>query len=89
MDRRACMSKQVLWNKFPFNGDRQRESFSRGLTSPDSMSEKITQAEQSPLIRRHVYGRNYTEQIPEKINTVKICTHVLRKGNTSRTWKSL
>ena len=25
MDERACMSKQLKWNKFPFYGDRMSE----------------------------------------------------------------
>ena len=45
MDERVCMSKELKWNKFPFYDDRLSGSFSRGLTSPDSMSEKITQVE--------------------------------------------
>ena len=48
--------------------------YSTGLTSPDSVSEKITQEEQSPLIRRQVVWRNYSEQMTEKQNSVKICT---------------
>ena len=50
------------------------ENYSRGLTSPDSVSEKITQEEQSPLIRRQVVWKNYSEQMTEKQNSVKICT---------------
>ena len=38
------------------------------------MSEKITQEEQSPLIRRQVVWRNYSEQMTEKQNSVKTCT---------------
>ena len=53
--------------------------YSRGLTSPDSVSEKITQEEQSPLIRRQVVWRNYSEQMTEKQNSVKICTKSTRK----------
>ena len=48
--------------------------YSRGLTSPDSVSEKITQEEQSPLIKRQVVWRNNSEQMTEKQNSVKICT---------------
>ena len=48
--------------------------YPRGLTSPDSVSEKISQEEQSPLIRRQVVWRNYFEQMTEKQNSVKICT---------------
>ena len=47
---------------------------SRGLTSPDSVSEKITQEEQSLSIRRQVVWRNYSEQMTEKQNSVKHCT---------------
>ena len=66
MDERACMSNQLKWNKFPYYGDRLSENYSRGLTSPDSVSEKITQKEQSPLIGRHVVWRNYSEEMTEK-----------------------
>ena len=48
--------------------------FSRGLTSPDSVSEKISQEEQSPLIGRQVLWRNYSEQMTENRKSVKICT---------------
>ena len=48
--------------------------YSRGVTSPDSVSEKIFQEEQKPLIRRQVVWRNYSEQMTEKRNSVKICT---------------
>ena len=66
MDDRVCMSKQLKWNKFPFYGDRLSANLFKGLTSPDSVSEKITQEEQSPLIRRQVVWRNYSEQMTEK-----------------------
>ena len=56
-----------------------REKFSRGLTSPVSMSEKITQGQQSPLIRRQVVWRNCTEQMTEKQNSVKTCTRSIEK----------
>ena len=59
------------------------EKFSRGFKSPDSVSEKITQAEQSPLIRRQVVWRNYTEQMTEKQNSVKTCTRSLKKETHS------
>ena len=72
MDERACISKQLKWNKFPFYGERlSRKIFLRGLTSPDSVSEKITQVEQTPLIRRQFVWRNHTAQTTEKQNTVK------------------
>ena len=47
------------------------EKFSRGLTSPGGVSEKITQVQQTPLIRRQVVWRNHTEQMTEKQNSVK------------------
>ena len=47
--------------------------YSRGLTSLHSVSEKITQGEQSLLIRRQVVWRKYSEQMTEKRNSVKIC----------------
>ena len=69
------MSKQLKWNKFHFLWWQTIwENYSRGLTSPDSVSEKITQQEQSPLIMRQVVWRNYSEQMTEKQNSVKTCT---------------
>ena len=53
--------------------------FSRGLTSPGGVSEKITQVQQTPLIRRQVVWRNHTEQMTEKQNSVKNCTRFLKK----------
>ena len=38
----------------------------------DSVSEKITQIEHTPLIRPQVVWRNNTEQMTEKQNSVKI-----------------
>ena len=52
---------------------------SRGLKSPDSVSQKITQTEQGSLIRRQVVCRNYTEQMTEKQSSVKTCTRSLKK----------
>ena len=49
-------------------------NYSRVLPSPDSVSEKITEEEQSPLIRRQDVRRNYSEQMTEKQNSVKTCT---------------
>ena len=51
--------------------------------SPDSVSEKITEEEQSALIRRQVVWKNYSEQITEKQISVKTCTKFPKKGNTS------
>ena len=49
MDERACMSKQLKWNKFTFYGDRLSVKINQmGLTSPDSVSEKITQRNNVP-----------------------------------------
>ena len=52
--------------------------YSRGLTSPDSVSEKITQEEQRPLIRRQVVCRKNSDQMTEKQNSVKICTKSIK-----------
>ena len=56
--------------------------YSKGLTLPESVSEKITQEEQSPLIRRQVVWRNYSEQMTEKRNSVKICTKSTKTETT-------
>ena len=76
------MSKQLKWNQFPFYGDKLSGKNTHGdlhrrLTH--GVSEKITQVEQRPLIRRQVVWRNYTEQMTEKQNSVKTCTRSLKK----------
>ena len=43
------------------------------------MSEKITQGEQSAVIRRQVVWRNWSEQIAEKQFSVKTCTMSRKK----------
>ena len=43
------------------------ENYRTGLTTPDSVSEKITPEEQSPLKRRQVVWRNFSEQLTKKI----------------------
>ena len=53
-----------------------------GINVADSVSEKITQKEQSPLIRRQVLWRNYSEQMTEKQNSVKTCTKSPKKETT-------
>ena len=58
------------------------EKFIRGLTSPDSVSKKITQLEQSPLMRRQIVLRNYSEQMTEKQNNVQTCTRFLTRETT-------
>ena len=50
-----------------------------GIHSADSVSEKFTQDEQSPLIRQQVVWRNYSEQLTEKQNSVKNCTKSPKK----------
>ena len=47
------------------------ENYSRGLTSLDSVSEKITQEELSPLKIQNVVLRSYSEQYNEKQKNVK------------------
>ena len=68
------MTKQLKWNRFPFMVTDCLRIYSRVLTSPDRVSEKITQEEQSPLIGQQVVWRNYSELMTEKRNSVKICT---------------
>ena len=53
-----------------------------GINIVDSVSEKITEEKQSPLIRRQVVWRNYSEQMTEKQNSVKTCTNSPRKEKT-------
>ena len=66
--------KQLKWSKFHFFGDRLSGKFVHGINIADSVSEKITQEKQTPLIRRQVVWRNYSEQLTEKQNSVKTCT---------------
>ena len=70
-DESAWLWKQLKWNKFPFYGDRLDI---QGINIADSVSERITSEEQSPLIRRQVVWRKYSEQMTEKQNSVKTCT---------------
>ena len=83
------MSKQIKWKKFPlFWWHTVSKKFSRGLTSPDSVFEKITQVEQIPLIRWQVVWRNHTEQWLK--NKIALQMHqVPERGNTSYILKSL
>ena len=55
----------------------------KGLTSPDSVSEKIAQEEQSSLIRRQVVQRNFSEQMTEKQNSVITCTKFPKRETPS------
>ena len=50
-----------------------------GINVADSESEKITQEEQSSLIRRQIVRRNYSEQMTEKQNSVKTCSKTSKK----------
>ena len=50
-----------------------------GIQSADSVSEKITLEEQSPLISQKVVWSNYSEQMTEKQNSVKTCTKSLKR----------
>ena len=63
----------VLWWKTLW------ESYSRKLTSPDNVSEKISWEEQCPLIRRKVVWRNYSEQLTEKQYIFENCTKSPKK----------
>ena len=78
-DESAGLSKQLKWNKFPFHGDRLSGKTIHGINIARSVSEKITQEEQSPLIRRQVVWRNYSEQMTVKQNSVKTCTKTPQK----------
>ena len=80
MKERACILKisqleqvPLLWSQTVW------EKILRVLKSPDSASEKITHADQSPLIRRLFVWRNYTERMTENQNSVKTCTRSLMK----------
>ena len=50
------------------------EELFSGIIIAVSVCEKITWEEQSPLIRRQVIRRNYSEKITEKQNSVKTPT---------------
>ena len=82
-DESACLWKQLKWNKFPFYGDRMSGKIIHGINIADSVSEKITSEEQSPLIRRQVVWRNYSEQMTEKQNNVKTFTKSPKKETLS------
>ena len=55
------------------------EKFFTGINVADSVSEKITQEEQSSLRRRPVVWRNYSEQMTEKQNIVETSTKSPKK----------
>ena len=82
-DESACLWKQLKWNKFPFWEDRLDI---HGINNADSVSEKITWEEQSPLIRWQVVWRKYSEQMTEKQNSVKTCTKSPKKERPSLYW---
>ena len=67
-------STRTLKKHLPYLG-----KFSRVLKSPDTVSEKITQVEETLPIRRQVVWRNYSEQMTEKQNSVKTSTRTLKK----------
>ena len=73
-DESACLWKQLKWNKFHFFGDTLSGKIIHWINITDSVSEKITSEEQSPLIKRQVVWRNYSEQMTEKQNSVETCT---------------
>ena len=55
------------------------EKLLEGINIAHSVSEKITQEEQSPLIRRQIVWRNYSQQMTEKQNRVKTCSKSPKK----------
>ena len=82
MDERACVSKQLKWNKFHFYGDRlSGKDFHGDYYRQTACLRKSLRRnrEQSPLIRQQVVWRNYTEQKTEKQKSVKACTRSLEK----------
>ena len=88
MDERACMSKQISGTSSPFIVTDCLGNFSRGLTAPDCVSEKITEVVQNLLKIRQVVWKNHTEQMTE--NQIALKLHQVPKGgNTSHIWKLL
>ena len=56
MNETACLWKIFKWNKF--HGDRLSEKMDQvDVISPDNVSERINQLEETPTIRRQVYSR--------------------------------
>ena len=51
----------------------------RRINIADNVSGKVISEEQSPLIRRQVVWRNYSEQMTERQNSVETCTNPQRK----------
>ena len=82
-DESDCLWKQLNWIKFPFYGDRLSGKTIPVINIADSVSEKINQGERSPLIRRQVVWRNYSEQMTEKQNIAKTCTKSPEKKTPS------
>ena len=75
--------KQLKWSKFHFYGGRLSGKFIHGINIANSVSGKITQEEQSPLIRRQVVWRNCSGQMTEKQNSVKTCNKSPKKETPS------
>ena len=82
-DESACLWKHLKWKKVPFYGDRLSGKFFYGINIADSVSKKITQEEQSPLIRRQVVWTKFSEQMTENQNSVKTCTQSAKKETPS------
>ena len=80
--------KTTQVEKLPFYGDKLSDKINHwGLSSPDSMSEKITEDEQSPLRRRQLVWKNHSEQKIDK--TFSKLAPSPKKRNTSHISKSL
>ena len=89
-DQSGCLKKQLKWNKVSFFSDGLSGKIFHGINIANSVSEKITQEEQSPLIKRQVVWRIYSEQMTEKQKIVlKLAPSPPKKRKTFHRWKSL
>ena len=71
----------------PFMVTDSRQKLFTGINiARQHVSEKIIQLEQSTLLRRQVVLRKDSEQRTGKQNSVKTCTQVPFKRNTSHIW---
>ena len=77
MDRTACLRKEFIWKKIPFSIDTLSEKNSSGLTSPDSVSEKFNQLEQTPRKDDRLSGEKTKVDVVDQRNR-KVCVTLLR-----------
>ena len=77
MDGTACLRKEFNWKKIPFSIERLSEKKLKWLTSPDSLSEKDNQPEQTPRKNDRLSGEKTRVELVDQANR-NICVNLLR-----------